>query len=165
MKFFHHTGLIFACVLMLSPAVFAQGTVEKGKKIKFDYTLTVDGNVIDSSQGKQPIEFVLGDGMIIPGLAKQLEGMKTGEEKHITVSPQEGYGMPDPNAYREVEKSVLSTGGREFEVGQIYEFHSAEGDVFPGIISEIKDNTVVVNFNHPLAGKELVFDIKIVSVE
>lgn len=150
-------------VLLVSTLSYAQ-VVEQGKKVKFEYKLTVDGNVVDSSEGREPIQFVLGDGAIIPGLAKQLEGMKVGEEKHVVVAPEEGYGVPDPKAFKEVEKSILST-EEKLEVGQIFEFSAEGGQSFPGIISEVKDKTVVVNFNHPLAGKELVFDVKIVSIE
>ena len=152
-------------VLMASTVVKAEDAkVEKGKKVKFDYTLTVDGQEIDSSEGKQPVEYVDGDGQIIPGLANQLQGLKVGDEKKITVQAKDGYGLSDPRAFKEIEKAVISS-ENDFEVGQVYEFYGSDGESFPGMISEVKDKTVVVDFNHPLAGKELNFDIKIVGIE
>ncbi len=138
--------------------------IAQGKKIKFDYKLTVDGQVVDSSEGKQPIEYVQGDGKIIPGLSKQLEGLKAGDEKTITVPAAEGYGDVDKGAVKEVPRSMLPK-DTELAVGQVFEFQSEDGVRLPGIIKEIKDQMVLLDFNHPLAGKELKFEIKIVSVE
>lgn len=146
-------------------AGFAQDAViAAGKKVQFDYKLTVDGQVIDTTEGKQPIEFVQGDGTIIPGLASQLEGLKAGDEKSVTVSADQGYGQVSPDAIKEVPNAVFPK-DTEIKVGQVYEFQGEDGAGFPGIVSEIKEQTVLMNFNHPLAGKELKFDVKIVKVE
>ena len=145
--------------------VYAEDVViAAGKKVQFDYTLTVDSQVIDTTDGKQPIEFVQGDGTIIPGLARQLEGLKAGDAKVITVSAEEGYGPVTPEAIKEVPKTVFPKDA-DIKVGQVYEFQGEGGTGFPGIVSEIKEEAILMNFNHPLAGKELKFDIKIVKVE
>lgn len=159
--------ILFAAVLQMFvlQAVHAEDiVVAEGKKVQFDYTLTVDGQVIDTTEGKQPIEFVQGDGTIIPGLARQMEGLKAGDTKSVTVAAEDGYGQVSPDAIKEVPKTAFPEGS-DIKVGQVYEFQGEGGAGFPGIVSEVKEQAVLMNFNHPLAGKELKFDIKIVKVE
>ncbi|MBN2121376.1 MAG: peptidylprolyl isomerase [Candidatus Omnitrophica bacterium] len=139
-------------------------SIQGGSKVSFDYTLTVDGEVVDSSEGRGPMEYVHGQGQIIPGLAKQLEGLKVGDEKKVVVSAEEAYGPVNPNAFQEIDKSALPQ-DQEPKVGMVLQAQTPEGQVFPVRISEVKDNTVMVDFNHPLAGKTLNFDVKIVSIQ
>jgi len=138
--------------------------VAQGKTVFLDYTLTVEGKVIDSSQGKQPLEFVQGSGRIIKGLERQIEGMNKGEKKTIVVTPEEGYGPVDPAAFTEVEKAQLPQTITP-AVGQVLQANAQDGRQFPVTISEVKDTTVMVNFNHPLAGKTLQFDVTVVDVK
>ncbi len=142
----------------------ADKVITKGKSVAFDYTLTVDGQVIDSSSGKQPLQYVHGSGAIIPGLEKQLEGLKVGDEKSVTVAPQDGYGMLDPNGFREVPKTNLPPNVTP-KAGMVLEMKSSQGQTFPAMIAEVKAESVVLNFNHPLAGKELHFLVKIVDIK
>ena len=81
--------------------------VENGRKVSFDYVLTVDGEVVDKSSPEQPFQYIHGEGQIIPGLAKGLEGMSVGEEKEIRLPPQEAYGLPDPRAFYEISSNSL----------------------------------------------------------
>lgn len=160
------TILLFS-ILFLPLSVSAEQpvTVNKGKKITLDYTLTVDDEVIDTSVGKNPLQFVQGDGAgLIPGFVRQIEGMQVGESKSIKVSPEEGYGAVDAKAFIEAPKTILPT-GMDPQVGTIIEVEQENGQTFPATIWEIKENTVVLNFNHPLAGKELQFEVKIIAVE
>lgn len=145
-------------------AFAADAVVEKGKKVSFDYTLTVDNAVVDTSAGKAPLEFTQGDGMIIPGLAKQLEGMKVGEEKSVTVTPEEGYGPVDPKAIQEVP---LKNFPAELKLvpGMPLQAKDKEGHVIAMRVKEVKKDTALMDFNHPLAGKTLNFKIKIVSIK
>ena len=138
--------------------------IADGKTISFDYTLTVDGKEVDSSAGKQPLEYVQGEGKIIPGLEKAIIGMKIGEEKEVKVSPEEAYGMPDEKGIQEIQKSLIPS-DIELAPGTVLEMSDASGNVFPATVKEIKDQTVILDFNHPLAGKELNFKIKIVSIK
>ena len=138
--------------------------VAKGKTVTFDYTLTVDGTVVDSSQGKKPLEYVHGEGKLIPGLEKALEGLKVGEEKKVVVPPDQGYGQIDPKAVQEVDKSLMPK-DPPVAVGMMMEMTDPNGNTFPAKVKEIKDKTVMMDFNHPLAGKELIFQIKIVSIK
>ncbi len=138
--------------------------VADGKNVSIDYTLTVDGKVVDTSEGKAPLQYTQGQKKIIPGLEKQLAGMKVGEEKDVVVPPEEGYGKVDPKGLQEVQKSQMPK-DLKLEPGASMEMHDATGHVFPCRIKEVKDQTIVVDFNHPLTGKELKFHVKVVDIK
>ncbi len=138
--------------------------IAAGKKVKFDYTLTVDAQQVETTTGKQPLEYTQGKNQLIPGLEKQLDGMKVGETKSVVVKPDDGYGQVRKDAFREFEKTKLPK-DTEPKVGMMLELKDKDGNAYPATISEVKDKTVVLDFNHPLAGKELKFDVKIVSIE
>lgn len=138
--------------------------VEDGKEVSFDYVLSVDGKVVDSSKERSPLVYVHGQGVIIPGLERQLKGLHQGDEKNIIVLPKEAYGEIDPNAFQEVKKSSLPKTVIP-QVGGLLEGKDGEGRTFNGMITELKQDSVMVNFNHPLAGKTLSFQIKIVSIK
>lgn len=138
--------------------------IQKGSKVAFEYMLTVDGKVVENSYGKPPLEFTQGDEKVIPGLARQIEGMRAGEEKTIIVSPEEAYGAPNPAAIKEVPLSSFPSGMRLKE-GMLLQANDAGGNVFPAKVVRVKKDTAVIDFNHPLVGKTLTFNIKIVSVK
>lgn len=137
--------------------------IEDGKTVKFDYVLTVDGEVVDTSEGKQPLEYVQGEGRIVPGLEKEMNGLSEGDKKTVVVDPAGGYGARDENAVRAIPKENFPE-DMELNVGQMMQMQTQDGQVFPGTILEVKDNEVVLDFNHPLAGKELNFEVTVVSV-
>src|SRR5205823_10799838 len=101
--------------------------------------------------------------MMIPGLEKELTGMKVGAEKHVTVKPEDGYGKINPNAVQEVPKEKIPPNA--LKVGAVLAAKSPEGMVVPMTVREIKEKTVVMDMNHPMAGKTLVFDIKVVDIQ
>ncbi len=163
----------YLSIAMMLVAVFVVGAaqtvaeemvVKNGSQVAFDYTLTVDGKVIDSSEGKAPLAYTQGDGKLRPGLTRQLEGMKVGDEKTVEVKPEESYGNPNPAATREVPISTLPPEIKP-EVGMVLQAQDKEGRTFPARIIEVKTDTVVMDLNHPLAGKTLFFKVKIVSVK
>ncbi len=137
--------------------------IEKGSKVSFDYTLTVDGEVVDSSDGRDPFTYTHGEGQIVPGLEKNLEGLHVGDEKKVAVSPEEGYGVVDPNAFKDVPRSTLPA-DVNLELGMMLQAQNPNGNVFTVKIIEVKDDTVTIDFNHPLADKTLDFQVKIVSI-
>ena len=159
-------GLVLALVLMMSSTVYGEGAgqtqITKGKKVRFNYTLTVDGKVVDSSEGHDPLQYIQGQHQIIPGLEKQLEGLKVGDEKEATIKPEEGYGPVDPKAYAEVPKNRLPQG--DLKVGMQLHTVGKDGQPIYATISEVKEESVMMNFNHPLAGKELHFKVKVVEI-
>lgn len=138
-------------------------TIQKGSTIKLDYTLTVDGQVIDTSEGKTPLQYIHGQEMLITGLERALEGLKPGDQKKISVSPEDGYGTVNANAFAELPKDQIE--GGDFKVGGRLTLEGPDGRVINGVVAEIKASSIVVDFNHPLAGKVLDFDVKIVGVE
>lgn len=152
--------------LAVYPAQGKEGsmTIQKGSRVSFNYTLTVDGEVVDTTEGKEPFQYTHGQAKIIPGLTRQLEGLGVGDEKRIEIPPEEAYGMIDPNAFQEVPRSQLPA-DTEPQVGMSLQARTLEGETMTVRISELKQDTVVVDFNHPLAGKTLTFQVKIVSVE
>jgi len=139
-------------------------TVQSGKQVAFDYTLKVNGKVVDSSEGKEPLSYRHGGKSIIPGLSKQLEGMTAGEEKVIVVTPEEGYGEVNPKAFKEVSKSLLPAKMNP-KVGVYFQIKGSNGRTAIARIAELNGEKVLLDFNHPLAGKTLEFDIKIVSIQ
>lgn len=138
--------------------------VEKGDVIKIDYTLTVEGETVDTSEGREPLEITVGSGQVIPGFEKELIGMKEGEEKSFTVAPDQGYGAVSEEAFVEIPKEKLAS-DVEPEVGMVLTVGSPDGRTHRAKIHEVKEETLVLDFNHPLAGKQLDFDVKVVNVK
>ena len=132
--------------------------------VAFDYTLTDEsGTVIDSSKGKEPMHYVHGKGQIIPGLEKELAGMAVGGEKKVTVKPEDGYGPVNPQAFQEIPKDKLPP--EALKVGTVLTATGPQGQSVPVRVHEVKENTVIMDFNHPLAGKTLLFDVKITEIK
>jgi FKBP-type peptidyl-prolyl cis-trans isomerase 2 len=137
--------------------------VTDGKTVKIHYTLTVEGKVIDSSKGRDPLKFTAGSGQLIPGFEKALQGMQVGDKKTFQVSPEEGYGSVNPEAFREIPKDQLPPEIKP-EVGMTLYTKSMSGQSMPVQVMEVKEDVVVMNFNHPLAGKTLNFDVEIMEI-
>lgn len=157
-------GMMFFAAMGISSAKENTPAVHDGSKVTFDYTLTSNGNIIDSTKGRTPLEIVQGKGEILPGLAKQLEGMTVGEEKTVVLPPDQAYGQVNPKAMQEVSKQSLPA-NTSFQVGMYLPLKSPDGRVFPVRVVEVKKDSVVIDFNHPLAGKTLSFQVKIVSIK
>ena len=137
--------------------------IKKDSKVAIDYTLTVDGKIADTSKGRAPLEYTQGAGQIIIGLERALEGKKEGEEISVDIPAKDAYGEINKEAFRRVPKTAIQN-IEQMKVGDLVGA-SANGHTFRAQIAEITDTEVVLNFNHPLAGKELHFDVKVVSVK
>lgn len=139
-------------------------TVSIGKVIALEFTLKVEGNdnqVIATTVGSNPFTYTQGAKQIIPGVESAVEGMTVGQAKQVVVAPAEGFGERDPNAVQEMPKEKLPNG---IEVGTRLRWKDPAGkDVHP-TVAEIKDNAVLLDFNHPLAGKTLLVDLKVVNI-
>jgi FKBP-type peptidyl-prolyl cis-trans isomerase SlyD len=131
--------------------------------VSMDYSLTVDGEVIDSSDDNEPLEFLQGHKNIIPGLERELYGMAVGDSKEVTVLAQDAYGPFDPDAVVEVSKDEFPPDIPLEEDVQL-QVRDVDGRVMDARISEIKDTTVTLDFNHPLAGEDLHFIVKVVDL-
>ena len=147
-----------------SPAPASAIAIEDGSMVQLEYTLSDDaGKVLDSNKGQSPLSYTQGDHQLIPGLEKQLVGLRAGQEKKVVLKPDEAFGPVDPSAQTEVAKDVLPPDA--LVVGAQLMARNAAGEGRPVVVKEIKEKTVVVDLNHPLAGKTLVFDIKVLGIE
>ena len=134
------------------------------KTILFDYRLyDEDGVLIDSSPEGEPLGFVFGEGSIIPGLERELEGMEPGESKKVVVQPEDAYGLRDPRLVQQVPKEMFA-GGPELEVGTSYMGKTDDGRVINFLVISIDENKIEVDLNHPLSGMNLRFEVTIKDV-
>jgi FKBP-type peptidyl-prolyl cis-trans isomerase SlyD len=137
--------------------------IADGTQVSLEYTLTLeDKSVIESNVGREPMTYRQGAHEIVPGLEKGLVGLTKGEKKRVVVKPSEGYGEIDPKAVQEVKKSMIPEQARK--VGAQLEAKSPDGQSMFPIVTAVKDETVTVDFNHPLAGKTLIFDVKVLEI-
>lgn len=133
--------------------------------VSIDYTLRLDdGEVVDSSEGREPLQYLHGRGQIVPGLERELYGMNVGDEKSVTVTAEEGYGDYDDERLQRVPLSNFPD-DIDLEEGMSVRMRDVNTDqLFDAYIDEIDDEAVTLDFNHPLAGETLFFDIKVVDV-
>ena len=138
--------------------------VKSGDVVKVHYTgKLTNGEQFDSSTGKEPLEFTVGAGQMIAGFDAALPGMKVGDKKTINIAAKDGYGETDETAIIDFPKENVPT-DMKLEIGQQLTLSNEQGQPFPVVIKEIKDDVVILDANHFLAGKELVFDIELVSI-
>lgn len=137
--------------------------VDDGKVVSMHYTLQVDGKVVDSSEGGEPLEFIQGMGHIIPGLEHELYNMEVGQSKNVTVSAKDGYGEADDEAFMDVPRDAFPE-DVPLDKGTELELRDQSGHPVYARIDQVSDENVRLNMNHPLAGKELHFDVKIAGV-
>ena len=137
---------------------------EKGKTVLVHYTGSLsDGEVFDSSRGREPLEFTLGAGQMIGGFDKAVEGMKVGEEKTVVLSPEDAYGHRREDLIFTVDRYVLPK-GYEPSVGDQLQMANHDGAVLPVTIISLEEKAVILDGNHRLAGKELTFEVELVKV-
>lgn len=137
---------------------------EDSKKVRVHYTGSLDdGTVFDSSQERDPLEFTIGSNEIIPAVENAVKGMEEGEEKQVKVPPTEAYGERNEQAIMEVSKSQLPD-DVDIKVGTVLQGSTQDGDTMRLQVTEVKDDSVTVDANHPLAGQNLNFDLKLVEV-
>jgi len=133
--------------------------VADGMKVTIEYTLTLpDKTVADSNVGQAPFAYTQGAHEIVEGLEKAMAGLKVGDKKHINVSAAQGYGAYDAKAKVSVDKTKVPA---DIKTGQL--LRSADGR--PVTVEKVEEKTVVLDLNHPLAGKDLTFDVKVLNVE
>jgi FKBP-type peptidyl-prolyl cis-trans isomerase 2 len=138
--------------------------VSEGKSVKVNYTMSVDGKVMDSSKERGPLEFKAGSHQVIPGFEKAVMGMKVGEKKSVKIGPEDAYGPEDPKGIQNVPKNQLPAGMTP-KAGMMLTARGKDGESMPVRIVEVKDDVVVMDFNHPLAGKTLNFDVEVVEIK
>lgn len=137
--------------------------ITQGSTVEVHYTgRFLDGEVFDSSEGKEPLQFQIGSGQIIPGFETALIGKSIGEKVSVTVAPDQAYGEIRQDLVVEVPTDKMPG---PVEVGQLLQADGGEGGVVQVIVKEVKEDVVVIDGNHPLAGQDLVFDIEVVSIQ
>lgn len=152
--------------LALNSSVWAgpAAKIADGKEVTLTYKLFVNGKLLESADAKNPFIYTHGQHQIVPGLEKNLAGLRVGDKKTVHVLPKEGYGLMNPKAFREVTKDKLPP-DIPLEKGTPLEARAPNGMPMLVKIAEVKEKTVVLDFNHPLAGKELEFQIEVLSVK
>jgi FKBP-type peptidyl-prolyl cis-trans isomerase SlyD len=138
--------------------------IQPNQKVAIEYELTVDGNVVDSNVGREPLEFQFGAGQIIPGLESRIAHLNSGESAEVTVPAAEAYGEYNEEAMQVVPKTQLQGIEEEITVGMPLHGQSPDGNPIEVVVKEVRDDEIVVDFNHPLAGKDLTFAIKVLSI-
>ena len=139
-------------------------TVQAGKHVGIEYTVMLeDGSTVSSNVGAELFVFRQGDRKILPALQAALEGLKVGDRKHITLPPEQAYGPVQPDAFHEVPSTDIPAGSRQ--VGAWLATEGPDGNKQEVRVHEVKEGTIVLDLNHPLAGKTLSFDIRIVEIK
>ena len=142
--------------------------VEKNKMVAVDYVLTVDGAVADRSQPGHPLQFVFGTGMLLPKFEAAIEGQEPGFKTSFTLAPADGYGEVMDDAIVDLPKTVFMMEGKVADEilfpGSQIPMSDAAGNRLLGVVKEVGDQTVKMDFNHPMAGKTLNFEVEVVSV-
>jgi peptidylprolyl isomerase len=136
-----------------------------GDTVQIHYTGRLnDGTVFDSSEGRSPLEFVVGSGQVISGFDEAVTGMETGEEKTVTIPAEDAYGPHRDDLLINLGRSEIPE-GVEPKVGQRLQMSTKDGETFQVTVAEATDENVVLDANHPLAGKDLTFDIQLVAAD
>lgn len=137
--------------------------IAKDTVVSLDYTLRVDGVVVDSSEKSEPIQFIQGHGHIISGLENQLYGMQIGEQKQVYVSAHDGYGEVDKNAFADIPSDEFPP-DIPLKTGVGLQLRDQDGNIVEGYIVSVGEKSVRIDFNHPLAGKDLHFSIEVIDL-
>jgi len=137
---------------------------KSGDTVKIHYTGTLDdGTQFDSSEGRDPLEFQLGSGQVIPGFEKAVEGMSVGDKKSVNIEPEDAYGARQDQMVQDVPKSALPD-DLVPEVGMALQARGQDGQTLRLTVTDVAEDSITVDGNHPLAGKALNFDIELVHI-
>ncbi len=137
---------------------------KNGDVVKVHYTgKLVNGESFDSSEGREPLEFTVGAGMMIKGFDAAMPGMAVGDKKTVNIPAADAYGEKDPTAIIEFPKENVPE-DMKLEPGMQLTLSNQEGQPFPVVVVEVKDEVIILDANHFLAGQELVFDIELVEI-
>jgi len=139
-------------------------SIGEGTQITLHFALTLNnGEVVDSTFEKEPAQFTFGDGNLLAGFEEALIGLTEGAKEKFTIEPEAGFGQSNPNNIQYIRRDQF---GEEIELeeGLMLSFADAQNAELPGVVTAFDDKTVTVDFNHPLAGKEIQFEVEIIAV-
>jgi peptidylprolyl isomerase len=146
------------------PGETGETVAKDGDTVKVHYSGTLeDGTVFDTSAGGEPLEFTIGEGMIIPGFEEAVIGMQVEDSKTVNIPADQAYGPHDDNLLIEVDRDELPE-GLEPEVGQQLQSMGEDGSITMVTVTDVTDTTITVDANHPLAGEDLTFEIELVEI-
>ncbi len=135
-----------------------------GKKVTLHFAIKLeDGGIVDSTFDKSPATFSVGDGNLLEGFELALHGLKAGDESTLRIAPEQAFGMPNPNNVQTIARDQFN--GMELEPGLMISFADAGQSELPGVVRSFDDEQVSVDFNHPLAGRTLYFEVSILEVD
>ena len=149
-----------------APQSFIMQQVKQGDTVKVHYkgTLTEDGSLFDSSEGREPLEFTVGSGMVIFGFEQGVLNMQTGEKKTVNIPFMEAYGPRNEHMVIEFRNEQFPAEMGQPEIGIMLHLSDPEGDQLPVVVTELREETFVLDGNHALAGKDLTFEIELVEI-
>lgn len=136
-----------------------------GTDVTLHFSLTLpDGNVVDSNFENDPATFTVGDGKLLEGFEKAIFGLKAGDEGSFVIEPKDAFGQPNPSNLYSMPLDMFDD-DMELEPGLVISFADAAGAERPGVIRQIEDGEVLIDFNHPLAGRDITFKVQIIDVK
>lgn len=157
-------ALLAACSSADAPDPSAAAKVERDKVVTIEYTLRLDDDeIVDSNVGQEPLTYTHGSGELVPALEAALEGMAVGEERQVVLEAEDGYGLVDPERVQEVPIALVAPDARE--PGTQIQTRGPHGAPVYMRVKEVKEDTIVMDMNHPLAGERLHFDVKVLDIE
>ncbi|MGR6870840.1 FKBP-type peptidyl-prolyl cis-trans isomerase [Pseudomonas sp. HK3] len=138
--------------------------IAQGKQVELHFALKLaDGQVVDTTFDREPATLKVGDGNLPEGFEELIIGLEAGDKKSFVVPPEKAFSQPNPNNIQHMKRSDFAA-DMALEEGMVVSFADANQAELPGVIQKVEDNLVVVDFNHPLAGKQLTFDVEIINV-
>ena len=139
--------------------------IEANTRVTLNFSLALEtGEEVDSKFGGDPVSFVMGDGSLLPGFERRLLGMRAGDEAEFRIPPDEGFGEPQDDNIQSIPRADFDVEA-PLEPGMLFTFADAAGGEVPGMIAEVSEDTVTVDFNHPLSGRTIHFKVRIAHVE
>jgi FKBP-type peptidyl-prolyl cis-trans isomerase 2 len=137
--------------------------IANGARVTIHYRLSVDGKLIDSSEGREPLSYTQGQGQIVAGLERHLAGLSAGAKTKVKVPPSEAYGELNQDAIQTLPRHAFED-PKGLEVGRMIQGKTLEGQAFSATVRSIEDDEVTLDLNHPLAGRTLLFEVEILDV-
>ena len=139
--------------------------VSEGTRVYLNFSVSLeDGSEVDTNFGSDPVDFVVGDGSLLPGFERLIFGMSAGERQMFTVLPENAFGQPNDNNVQYLPRDQFDE-DLELEIGLVFSFADASGGEVPGMIIAFDEDEVTVDFNHPLSGRTILFDVLVHRVE
>ncbi|MFT6288038.1 MAG: FKBP-type peptidyl-prolyl cis-trans isomerase SlpA [Alcanivorax sp.] len=139
--------------------------VSESTRVFLNFSISLeDGSEVDNNFGGDPVDFVVGDGSLLPGFERAMFGMSAGQRQLLTIAPENAFGQPNDNNVQLMKRDQFDD-DMELEIGLLFSFGDAAGGELPGMVISFDDDEVSVDFNHPLSGRTILFDVLVHRVE